>query len=38
MKKFYLAVASAMVTTMIAGVANADTIRFWTTEKINQSV
>ena len=32
MKKFYFAFASAIVTTMIAGVANADTIRFWTTE------
>ena len=32
MKKFYLAAASAVVTMMIASVANADTIRFWTTE------
>ena len=32
MKKFYLAVASAIVTTMVAGVAHAETIRFWTTE------
>ena len=32
MKRFYLAVASAIVTTMVAGVAFADTIRFWTTE------
>ena len=32
MKKFHLVAASAVVATMAAGVANADTIRFWTTE------
>ena len=32
MKKFYLSAASAIVTMMVAGVAHADTIRFWTTE------
>ena len=32
MRKFYSAVASAIVTTMVASVAHADTIRFWTTE------
>jgi len=32
MKKLHLAAASAIVTAMVAGVAQADTIRFWTTE------
>ena len=32
MKKFHVVAASAIVATMAAGVANADTIRFWTTE------
>lgn len=32
MNKLHLATASAIVTAMVAGVAQADTIRFWTTE------
>ena len=32
MNKLHLAAASAIVTAMVAGVAQADTIRFWTTE------
>ena len=32
MNKLHLAAASAIVTAMVAGVAEADTIRFWTTE------
>ena len=32
MNKLHLAATSAIVTAMVAGVAEADTIRFWTTE------
>ena len=32
MKKFHLTAASAIITAMVGGVAQADTIRFWTTE------
>ena len=32
MKKFFLAAASAIFTVIVASVAHADTIRFWTTE------
>ena len=32
MRPLFVTAASVVISTMVAGVANADTIRFWTTE------
>jgi multiple sugar transport system substrate-binding protein len=32
MRPLFLTAATAVITTLVAGVAQADTIRFWTTE------